>query len=127
MNRRDFLKTMSLGALSLAFEGCRSITESSTTGSYKGKTNIIIGLCDDLGYGDLGCFGHPYIKTPNLDSLAAEGMRLTDCYAAAPVCSPARAGMLTGRTPYRSGVYDWIPGNNPVSYTHLTLPTTPYV
>jgi arylsulfatase A len=62
-------------------------------------------LTDDLGYGDLGCYGHPFIKTPNLDDLAAEGMRLTDCYSAAPICSPARAGLLTGRCSYRTGVY----------------------
>ena len=76
--------------------------------------NIVLILADDLGYGDLSCFGHPVIKTPNLDRLAEEGMRLTDCYAAAPVCSPARAGMLTGRTPYRCGIYDWIPEGSPM-------------
>lgn len=73
-------------------------------------------LCDDLGYGDLGCFGHPTIKTPNLDAFARQGMRFTDAYAAAPVCSPSRCGMLSGRTPYRLGVYDWIP---PGSDMHL--------
>ncbi len=78
------------------------------------KTNFLIILCDDLGYGDLGCFGHKAIKTPCLDRLADEGMRLTNCYASAPVCSPSRAGMLTGRTPYRCGIYDWIPENSPV-------------
>ncbi|UCD30725.1 MAG: sulfatase-like hydrolase/transferase [Planctomycetota bacterium] len=83
-------------------------------GAYGAKTNFVIILCDDLGYGDLGCYGHPTIKTPNLDRLAGEGMRLTDCYAAAPVCSPARAGMLTGRTPYRCGIYDWIPNGYPM-------------
>lgn len=78
------------------------------------KTNFVIVLCDDLGYGDLGCFGHPQIKTPNLDQLAREGWRLTDCYAAAPVCSPSRAGMLTGRIPNRMGIYDWIPEQSPM-------------
>jgi len=112
MNRRDFLKAIGFCAASLALEGCRSTKRTFMSGGHKNKPNIVIGLCDDLGYGDLSCYGHPYIKTPNLDKLAAEGMRLTDCYAAAPVCSPARAGMLTGRTPYRSGVYDWIPNNN---------------
>jgi arylsulfatase A len=73
------------------------------------KPNVVVILCDDLGYGDLGCFGHPAIRTPNLDKLAADGVRLTNCYSAAPVCSSSRAGLLTGRTPSRSGVYDWIP------------------
>ncbi|QDU14492.1 Choline-sulfatase [Gimesia maris] len=78
------------------------------------KPNIVIILCDDLGYGDLACYGHPVIKTPHLDQLASEGMRLTDCYASAPVCSPSRAGLLTGRTPNRLGVYDWIPEGHPM-------------
>ena len=73
------------------------------------RPNFLVILCDDLGYGDLGCFGHKSIKTPHLDKLASQGIRFTDCYAAAPVCSASRAGLLTGRTPSRVGVYDWIP------------------
>ena len=78
------------------------------------RTNFVVMLCDDLGYGDIGCFGHPHIKTPQLDKLAGEGLRLTDCYAAAPVCSPSRSGLLTGRIPNRLGVYDWIPEQSPM-------------
>jgi len=73
------------------------------------KPNIIVILCDDLGYGDLGVHGHPHIQTPNLDKLAAEGIRFTNFYSTAPVCSPSRVGLLTGRSPNRAGVYDWIP------------------
>ncbi len=76
--------------------------------------DVIVVLCDDLGYGDLGCFGHPVIRTPNLDAFARQGMKFTNAYAAAPVCSPSRCGMLTGRTPYRLGVYDWIPPGSPM-------------
>lgn len=71
--------------------------------------NIVVILCDDLGYGDLECYGHPMIKTPHLNKLASEGIRFTDFYSAAPVCSPSRVGLLTGRSPNRAGVYDWIP------------------
>jgi len=78
------------------------------------KPNILVILCDDLGYGDLACYGHPQIKTPHIDHLASQGMRLTDCYASAPVCSASRAGLLTGRTPNRVGVYDWIPEGHPM-------------
>ena len=78
------------------------------------RPNFLVILCDDLGYGDLGCYGHPLIKTPHLDKLAAQGARLTDCYSAAPVCSASRAGLLTGRTPSRIGVYDWIPAGHPM-------------
>src|SRR5213595_446560 len=66
--------------------------------------NIVIILADDLGYGDLGCYGHPTIRTPNLDRMAQEGMRFTDFYAAAPVCTPSRAALLTGRLAVRSGM-----------------------
>ena len=73
------------------------------------RPNIIVLLCDDLGYGDLSCFAHPEMRTPHLDQLAREGTRFTDCYAASPVCSPSRAGLMTGRTPSRLGIRDWIP------------------
>lgn len=66
--------------------------------------NFIVILADDLGYGDLGCYGHPSIRTPHLDRMASEGMKFTDFYAAAPVCTPSRAALLTGRLPIRSGM-----------------------
>ena len=73
------------------------------------RPSIIVILCDDLGAGDLSCQGHPIIRTENLDRLAAEGIRFTNFYSAAPVCSPSRTGLLTGRSPNRAGIYDWIP------------------
>src|SRR5688500_7606167 len=66
--------------------------------------NIVVIFCDDMGYGDLGCYGHPSIRTPNLDRMAAEGMRFTDFYVAASVCTPSRAALLTGRLPIRNGM-----------------------
>ncbi|MCC7375556.1 MAG: sulfatase [Verrucomicrobiales bacterium] len=68
------------------------------------RPNIVIIYADDLGYGDLGCYGHPTIRTPNLDRMAAEGMRFTEFYSAAEVCTPSRAALLTGRYPIRSGM-----------------------
>ena len=68
------------------------------------KPNVILIFVDDLGYGDLGCFGHPIIKTPNLDKIAQNGAKLTSFYAAANVCSPSRAALMTGRLPVRSGM-----------------------
>jgi len=66
--------------------------------------NFVVVFCDDLGYGDLGCFGHPTIATPNLDRMAAEGMKLTQFYSGAPVCTPSRAALMTGRLPLRNGM-----------------------
>jgi uncharacterized sulfatase len=65
--------------------------------------NLIVMFADDLGYGDLSCYGHPLIRTPRLDRMAAEGVRFTSFYAAASVCTPSRAGLLTGRYPLRAG------------------------
>jgi arylsulfatase A-like enzyme len=67
------------------------------------RPNFVVIFADDLGYGDLGSFGHPTIATPNLDRLAVEGQRWTNFYAAASVCTPSRAGLLTGRHPLRNG------------------------
>ena len=75
-----------------------------------GRPNIVVVLCDDLGWGDIQNHGHPHIKTPRLMQMAAEGIQFSSFYSAAPVCSPSRVGLLTGRSPNRAGVYDWIPG-----------------
>jgi arylsulfatase A-like enzyme len=85
--------------------------------------NVLLIYTDDLGYGDLGCYGHPIIQTPNIDQLAAEGLRLTQHYAPSALCSPSRAALLTGRTPYRTGIQSWIPEDTGI-YLHkqeLTL------
>ena len=78
------------------------------------RPNVILFLADDLGYGELGCYGHAAAITPNLDRFAAEGLRLTDCHSAGSVCSPSRSALLTGRTPYRNGVFTWIPEDSPI-------------
>lgn len=89
------------------------------------RPNILVVLADDLGYGDLGCYGHPLIKTPQLDRFAANGLRLRNCYSAHPNCSPARAGLMTGRTPFRVGIYNWIPMFSPmhVRRSEITVAT----
>lgn len=69
-----------------------------------GSPNVVLILCDDLGYGDLGCYGARDIRTPHLDRMAAEGMRCTDFSVAAPLCTPSRAALMTGRYPGRAGL-----------------------
>ncbi|MAC51462.1 MAG: arylsulfatase, partial [Gimesia sp.] len=68
------------------------------------RPNILLITADNLGYGDLGCYGNPVMKTPMLDQLASEGVRLTDFYTASPTCTVSRATLLTGRYPQRIGL-----------------------
>jgi arylsulfatase A len=88
-----------LGWLSTPAAAARQLHRARTD-----RPNVVILLADDLGYGDLGCYGHPTIRTPNLDRMATDGLKLTQFYAAAPVCTPSRAALLTGRFPVRSGL-----------------------
>lgn len=69
------------------------------------KTNVILIMADDLGWGDVGFNGNDKIKTPHLDNMSAAGIRFTNFYAAAPLCSPTRASVLTGRSPFRQGIF----------------------
>ena len=81
------------------------LTSTATPEDVMRTPNIIIITADDLGYGDLGSYGHPNIRTPHLDRMAHEGQRWTSFYSQAPVCSPSRAALLTGRVHLRSGMY----------------------
>ncbi len=83
----------------------------------KDQPNIVFILADDLGYGDLASYGHRHIKTPHLDKLADQGIKFTNFYSPSPLCSPSRAGFLTGRTPYRTGIQSWIPQGEAI-YLH---------
>ena len=74
------------------------------------KPNFVFILIDDMGWKDVGCNGSTFYKTPNIDHLAAQGMRFTDGYAACPVCSPTRASIMTGKHPARLHLTDWLPG-----------------
>jgi len=110
--RRNFLKTMGLGVTTLAAQGCASISELITGKASEDKPNIIFILADDLGWAELGCYGNKFNETPNLDKLAREGMRFTEAYAAAPVCSPYRAALMTGQYPARVGITDYLRPND---------------
>ena len=78
------------------------------------QPNILLIYVDDLGYGDLGSYGHPVLQTPNIDALASDGLKFTNYHAPSALCSPSRAGLLTGRYPYRTGIKSWIPEDSGV-------------
>ena len=109
MNRRDFLKSLGLGVAALSVPGLVASGSKSQTG----RPNIILINVDDLGWTDVACFGSRYYETPNIDRLAAQGMKFTNAYAACAVCSPTRAAIMTGRYPARLGLTDWIRFNAP--------------
>jgi len=89
----------------------------------KSKPNIVLVNADDLGYGDLGCYGAVHVNTPNIDRLAREGRRFTDAHSASVVCSPSRYGLLTGRYPLRRNFWGPVGTRQPLTIdtSHLTL------
>jgi arylsulfatase A-like enzyme len=110
MRRRDFLEAVGAGG-ALWFSGCGG--RSRLAGTVRKKPSFVFFLVDDLGWKDLGCFGSTFYETPNLDRLAASGMRFTSAYAACPVCSPTRASLLTGKYPARLATTDYFGAPQP--------------
>ena len=141
---RDIRRRLSLLPLTLlAYNGTvwangESLPEG-VSGRQQDKPNILIILCDDLGYGDLACYGQPYIQTPHIDRLASEGMLFTQAYAGSPVSAPSRASLMTGQhtghcairgnREYWSGHVTYgqnseyaITGQHPLDTAHIILP-----
>ncbi len=118
MNRREYLKAMGLGVAALALPGRLGFAGQ---GDAKRPPNIVLIVSDDQGYNDLGCYGGTEIRTPNLDRLAAGGVRLTSFYVSWPACTPSRGSLLTGRYPQRNGTYDMF-RNDKVDQDHLYTP-----
>lgn len=104
-NRRQFCSQLA----GLAGLGLASSAVPGMAGTLH-RPNIVVFLIDDMGWGDLGCYGDTFHETPNIDRLAREGMKFTNAYAGAPVCSPSRAAILTGKAPARLHLTQWIPG-----------------
>jgi arylsulfatase A len=111
LNRRDFIKAMGLGIASLTLPGCGGASKLSMGKLNVKKPNIIFIMADDMGYGDLGCYNKKSkIPTPNMDALAADGIRFTDAHSPSAVCTPTRYGVLTGRYCWRSSLKQGVLG-----------------
>ncbi len=104
MLRRTFLKSMAIGSISSVVQGITKVSPAPLPITSGSQPNILLILVDDLGYGDLSCYGGKDIRTPNIDRLIKAGMRIDPFYANCPVCSPTRAAILTGRFPALVGV-----------------------
>ena len=104
MDRRSFLKKTGLGVAGLALNQNISCTR-------KPKPNIVLIYMDDQGYADWGCYDADGYETPNIDKIASDGMQFSNAYASDPVCSPTRAGIMTGKHPARLHLTDYIPGS----------------
>ncbi|MDA0284301.1 MAG: sulfatase-like hydrolase/transferase, partial [Planctomycetota bacterium] len=104
----------------VAASWCGSLCEIAIAND---RPNVVFVLADDLGWSELGCYGNGFNETPQLDQLAEHGMRFTQAYAAAPVCSPYRAALLTGQHPARVGILDYLRPNsaNALSIDQATL------
>jgi arylsulfatase A-like enzyme len=108
VNRRSFLKHLAGSTAALAFApGCLAAAERPAKGPAAGSDypNVILAMTDDQGWGDTGYNGHPALKTPALDAMARSGLRFNRFYSGAPVCSPTRGSAMTGRHPYRYGIF----------------------
>ena len=110
LSRREFLRTV--GVVAAASLGgslkAAGLGDGGNREDARKRPNFVFFLIDDMGWTDLGCYGSKFYETPNIDRLAAQGMRFTNAYAACPVCSPTRASIMTGKYPARLGITDWI-------------------
>jgi arylsulfatase A len=110
MNRRQFIVSASLGAAGILLS---RVDRAARAGVRNGsRPNVVFILADDLGWAQVGCYGNAFYETPNIDQLARDGMRFTDAYSAAPVCSPTRASIMTGKCPARLHITDFIAGGD---------------
>jgi len=106
------MTTMRILLLILAYGLALSSEVIARNSGKEAKPNFLFLLVDDLGWADLACYGSTFHETPHLDRLAREGIRFTDAYTAASICSPTRASLMTGKHPVRVNITDWIPGSS---------------
>jgi arylsulfatase A-like enzyme len=125
VNRREFIKLAIGGAAAVVTPnyGCAVGTSS---GAAAERPNIILIMADDLGYGDISCYGSKKIRTPNIDALARGGLKFMDYHSNCPVCSPTRAALLTGRYQQRCGIEGVVYAKGPIRQTGIALEETTF-
>ena len=109
-------------AVAVSLVGLVLLWGCSAAGHEATPPNFVFILIDDLGWADVGSYGSTFYETPHVDRLASQGMLFTNAYAAAPICSPTRASLLTGRYPATLNVTDWIPGRRQWEWARLLVP-----
>ncbi|MCX7006257.1 MAG: sulfatase-like hydrolase/transferase, partial [Kiritimatiellaeota bacterium] len=126
MNRRNFLRTAGAGLAAFSLPVCRTVSAEQGTGTAPaavgGKPNIIFVLSDDVGLGDIGCYGSDHFKTPHIDALARGGTRFEYNYAM-PLCGPSRCLAMTGRYPFRTGLISNQSANALEGHKEIMIPT----
>ena len=105
LNRREFLRLIGVGAAAVTLP---NFSFAAMKLAKTKKPNFVFVFADDMGWGDLGCYGNPEIKTPNLDTLAKQGISFTNFYVNASVCSPSRTAVMTGHYPARHGIHGYL-------------------
>ena len=125
LTRRHLLTAVASAGVALS--GHTLVVPPAGAASRSSTPNVIVILADDLGWEELGCYGNTFNETPHIDSLARRGVRFTQAYAAAPICSPTRASLLTGQYPARTGITDFLDAEGAPSHRFLDpgLPTLP--
>ncbi|MFN0021257.1 MAG: sulfatase [Pirellulaceae bacterium] len=111
---KKFRQTLAVWLCALAILAC--VPSQLRAADIVPRPNVILIMLDDLGWADLSCYGSTYHESPNIDQLAKQGMRFTQAYAAAPVCSPTRAALMTGKCPARLHLTNWLPGDKDSRY-----------
>ncbi len=121
VTRRTFLGATGLAAAGLGAPGAQPVSSANRTPEDREKRpNIVVIMTDDHGYGDLGCHGNPHVRTPHIDKFYTESVRFTNFYTT-PVCSPTRAGFMTGRYNFRTGVVDTYMGRSMMDASEITV------
>src|SRR5689334_1363243 len=130
VSRRAVVRGLTAGGVAATFAPTTAATAAGPLPRPAGRRpNVVVVSIDDLGWDELGCYGNTFNETPRIDALARDGVRFTQAYAAAPLCSPTRAALVSGQFPARVGITDFLRAQGAASDAFLSpdVPTVPDV